>query len=125
LDYLDYDGSLAQKEFALGVFLDVEEAFDNTSFESMDDAASDHGGCSTINRWLDFMLRSRSGFVDIRRVRVRKSLRRGYPQRGVQHVQSPLLLWNMMVDSLLNLMSKYNEDPRTKDEQDMQNMLQV
>jgi hypothetical protein len=34
------DGSLAQKELALSVFLDV----DNTSFESMDDAASDHGG---------------------------------------------------------------------------------
>jgi hypothetical protein len=64
------DGSLAQKEFALGVFLDVAGAFDNTSFESMDEAASDHGVCSTINRWIDFMLRSRSVFVDIRGVRV-------------------------------------------------------
>jgi hypothetical protein len=51
------------------------------------------------------MLRSRSGFVDIRRVRVRMSLRRGYPQRGVQ---SPLLLWNMMVDSLLNRLEDCN-----------------
>jgi hypothetical protein len=64
------DGSLAQKEFALGVFFDVEGAFDNTSFESMDDAANDHGVCSTINRWINFMLRSHSVFVDIRRVRV-------------------------------------------------------
>jgi hypothetical protein len=38
------DESLAQKEFALGVLLDVEGDFDNRSFESMDDAASDHGG---------------------------------------------------------------------------------
>jgi hypothetical protein len=59
------DGSLAQKEFALGIFLDVKGAFDNTSFESMDDAASDHGVCSTINRWIDFILRSRSVFVSI------------------------------------------------------------
>jgi hypothetical protein len=44
------DGSLAQKEFALGVFLDVEGTFDNTSFESMDDAGNDHDVCSTINR---------------------------------------------------------------------------
>jgi hypothetical protein len=46
------DGSLAQKAFALDVFLDVEGAFDNTFFESMEDAASDldHGFCSTINR---------------------------------------------------------------------------
>jgi hypothetical protein len=56
------DGSLAQKEFALGVFLDVKEAFNNTSFESMDDAASGHGVCSTINRWIDFMLRLHSVF---------------------------------------------------------------
>jgi hypothetical protein len=62
-----YDVYLDQKEFALGVFLNVEGAFDNTSFESMDDAASDHGVCSTINRWIDFMLRSRSVFVDISR----------------------------------------------------------
>jgi hypothetical protein len=42
--------AMAQEEFALGVFPDIEGAFDNTSFESMDDAASDHGICSTINR---------------------------------------------------------------------------
>jgi hypothetical protein len=38
------------KEFVFDVFLDVEGASDNTSFESMHDAASDHGVCSTINR---------------------------------------------------------------------------
>jgi hypothetical protein len=64
------------------VFLDVEGAFDNTSFESMDDAASNHGVCSTINRWIDFMLRSRSVFVDIRGVRVHMSVSRGCPQGG-------------------------------------------
>jgi hypothetical protein len=62
------DGALAQKEFALSVFLDVEGAFDNTSFESVDDAPNDHGVCLTINRMIDFMLRSRSVFVDIRGV---------------------------------------------------------
>jgi hypothetical protein len=74
------DGSLAQKKFALGVFLDVERAFDNTSFESMDDEASHHGVCSTINRWIDCMLRSRGVFVDIGGVRVHMSVRRGCPQ---------------------------------------------
>jgi hypothetical protein len=49
---------------------DVEGPFDNTSSESMDETASDHGVCSTIIRWIDFMLRSRSVFVDIRGVRV-------------------------------------------------------
>jgi hypothetical protein len=51
--------SLAQQKIALGVFLDVEGASGNSSFESMDDAAGDHGVCSIINRWIDFMLRSR------------------------------------------------------------------
>jgi hypothetical protein len=59
---------------------DVEGAFDNTSFESMDDAASDHCVCSIINRWIDFMLRSRSVFVDFRGIRVHTSVRRGCPQ---------------------------------------------
>jgi hypothetical protein len=48
----------------------AERAFDNTSFESMDDAVRNHGVCSTINRWIDFMLRSRSVFVNIRGVRL-------------------------------------------------------
>jgi hypothetical protein len=98
------DGSLGQKEFALGVFFDVEGAFDNTTFESMDDATCDHGVCSTINRWIDFMLRSRRGFVDIRGVRVHISVRRGCPQGGVL---SPLI-WHMEADSLMNRLGNCN-----------------
>jgi hypothetical protein len=63
--------------------LNVEGAFYNTSFESMDDAARDHGVFSTINRLIDFMLRSRNVFVDIRGVRVEMSVRRGCPQGSV------------------------------------------
>jgi hypothetical protein len=33
------EGSLNQKEFALGVFLDIDGAFDNASFGSMDAAS--------------------------------------------------------------------------------------
>jgi hypothetical protein len=72
----------------LGVFLDIEGAFDNTSFEPMDDAASDHGVCSTINRCIDFMLRSRSVFVEIRGVRVDMSVQRGYSQRVYNRTHS-------------------------------------
>jgi hypothetical protein len=58
-------------------------------FELMDDAASDHGVCSTINRWMDFV---RSVFVDVRGVRLHTSVRRGCPQRSVLSS----LLWNMV-----------------------------
>jgi hypothetical protein len=44
------------------------------------------------------MLKSRSVFVDIRRVRVHMSVRRGCPQEAVI---SPLL-WNMLADNLMN-----------------------
>jgi hypothetical protein len=74
------NGSLAQKEFALSVFLDVEGAFDNTSFESMDAVVSDHDVCSTINRWVDFMLTSRSVFIEIRGVRMHISVRSSFPE---------------------------------------------
>jgi hypothetical protein len=50
------DGSLDQKEFALGVFHDVERAFDNTSFVKMDDAARDHGVCSCSDRAVFFSI---------------------------------------------------------------------
>jgi hypothetical protein len=39
------DGSLAQKEFALGVFLDVEGVFDNISFEVIDYASEGMDKC--------------------------------------------------------------------------------
>jgi hypothetical protein len=50
------------------------------------------------------MLRSRSVFVDIRGVRVQMSVQRGYPQEGIL---SPLL-WNLVVDSLLNRLGNCN-----------------
>jgi hypothetical protein len=89
------DGSLAQKKSLPW----AERAFDNTSFESMDDTASDHGVCSTKNRWIDFfMIRWRSVFVDIRGVRLHIVVRHGCPQRNVLLP----LLWNTVADSLLN-----------------------
>jgi hypothetical protein len=45
-----YELAKSFKEFALGVFLDVERVFDNTFFDLTDDAASEHGVCSTINK---------------------------------------------------------------------------
>jgi hypothetical protein len=98
------DGSLAQKYFVLGVFLDVERAFENTTFELMDDAANDHGVCSTINRWIDYMLRSGSVFVDIRGVIVHMIVRRGCLQGSVLSS----LLCSMVADSLLNRLKNCN-----------------
>jgi hypothetical protein len=94
------DGSLAEKEFALGVFLDVEGAFDNTSFDSMDDAASDHSVCSTINRWIDFMLRSRCVFC---RYQGSYSSYECAMWLSTGGCIIALILWNMVTDSLSQL----------------------
>lgn len=37
----------------LVLFLDIEEAFDNTSFKSIVRAASNHGVENTIFKWMD------------------------------------------------------------------------
>jgi hypothetical protein len=54
------EGSLNQTELALGVFLDIDGAFDNASFGSMDAANGDHGVVLTLRRWIDAMLRCQS-----------------------------------------------------------------
>jgi hypothetical protein len=52
--------SLNQNKFALGVFLDIDGAFDIGSFGSMDAASGEHGVVLTLRRWIDAMLRCRS-----------------------------------------------------------------
>jgi hypothetical protein len=47
---------LGHKIFALGAFLDVEGAFDNTSFEAMGKACADHEVHFTNSRWIAAML---------------------------------------------------------------------
>jgi hypothetical protein len=42
-------GSLNQKEFALDVFLDIDGAFDNATFGSMNAASGEHGFVLTLH----------------------------------------------------------------------------
>jgi hypothetical protein len=48
------------KEIALGAFVDIEGAFDRTTFEVITQAAERHGTESTICRWICSMLESRN-----------------------------------------------------------------
>jgi hypothetical protein len=63
---------LNQKEFAPGEFLNIDGAFDNTSFGSMDAVSGEHRVVIILRRWIDAMV----------------LVNRGYPKRGVL----PLLL---------------------------------
>jgi hypothetical protein len=79
------------------VFLDIDGAFDNTSFGSVDAASGEHGVVLTLRRWIDAMLRCRIVRVEINGSRVRVLVDRGCLQGGVLST----LLWSMVVDCLL------------------------
>ena len=83
--------ALDQQEIALGVFLDIEGAFDNTSYDSMCLALSRHGTDLTIVRWIRATLEGRLATAAL------GDVTRGCPQGGVL---SPLL-WCLVVDDLL------------------------
>jgi hypothetical protein len=51
--------ALDQQEIALGVFLDIEGAFNNTSYDSMCTALTRHGVDPTIVRWIRGTLEGR------------------------------------------------------------------
>jgi hypothetical protein len=94
---LQIEKSLNNKKIALGAFLDIEGASDNTSLQSMILAASNHGTDNTCCRWLKAILKSRQVQATMFNETLQVSMAKGYPQGGVL---SPLL-WDLANDDLL------------------------
>lgn len=97
--------AMEQKKYAMGIFVDIEGAFDNATFDGMCEAARQHGIDNTVVNWLRSMLvyRAISAEADCGRF-VLAGVNRGCPQGGVL---SPLL-WCMLVDSLLDTLDEPN-----------------
>lgn len=93
----DIEKAFSQKQSCLGVFLDIEGAFDNVSFNAIIEAALFHGVPSVIASWIHEMLKNRYLNSSLRRAYIRKQCIKGCPQGGVL---SPLL-WNLVADGLL------------------------
>lgn len=93
----DIEKAFAQKQSCLGVFLDIEGAFDNVSFDAILEAARNHGLPTMITNWIHQMLKNRHLFSTLRQAAIRKLSVCGCPQGGVL---SPLL-WNLVADTLL------------------------
>ena len=93
--------ALSHNEFALGMFMDIEGAFDNATFESMCVAAERHGLEPTLVRWVNSMLRSRKITADLNGSTHTIIANKGCPQGGVI---SPLL-WSLVVNELLVLLN--------------------
>jgi hypothetical protein len=90
---------IEHKEIALGAFLDIEGAFDNTSFKTIITAARERGLEETCCRGIEFMLGGRFVHTSLLGSSITAKVMRGCPQGGVL---SPLV-WNLVVDRLLTV----------------------
>lgn len=84
-------------ESVLGVFMDIEGAFDNTTVAAVAQAACDRGVGGDIIDWIEDMLTDRHLHATLNGVSVTATTRRGCPQGSVL---APLL-WLLVVDGLL------------------------
>ncbi|KAL1446432.1 hypothetical protein WDU94_012296 [Cyamophila willieti] len=91
------EATIMHKEAALAAFLDIEGAFDNTTFETMILAIKKHGIDDTCCRWIETMLKTRSIKITMFGQTTNALIKRGCPQGGVI---SPLL-WDLVVNELL------------------------
>jgi retron-type reverse transcriptase len=87
------------KEIALVALLDIEGAFDNTSFKTIITAARERGLEKTCCRWIWSMLECKLVHVSLMGSNLTAKVAGGYPRVGVL---SPLL-WNLVVDRLLTV----------------------
>ena len=83
----------------MGAFLDIEGAFDNTSFKTIITAVKEHGLEETCCGWIEFMLESRLVHTSLMGSSLTAEVTRGCPQGAVL---SPLL-WNLVLDRLLTV----------------------
>ena len=90
------------KEIALSVFLDIEGAFNYTTFDSISEAARSFGIDDAVVRWIRAMLESRIISSSINSVTLSSTVVRGCPQGGVL---SPLL-WCLVLDGLLHTLNE-------------------
>jgi len=88
-----------QQETALGVFLDIEGAFNNTSYDSKCDVLFKHGVNYIIVWWIRATLEGHLAAANLHGYSKRVVVSRGCPQGGVL---SPLL-WCLVDDLIARL----------------------
>jgi hypothetical protein len=94
-----FEKSLNHKEIALGAFLAIEGAFDNTPFNAITTAARGGRLDEACCKWVGSMLESRLIHTSVMGSSLTAKVVGGYPQGGVL---SPLL-WNLVVDRFLTI----------------------
>ena len=95
----DIESSTLRGNHALGVFLDIEGAFDNLLPSAAIQGMRRKGLPEYLIKWYAHYLRGRSISIDVKGVIWSRRLTKGTPQGGVL---SPLI-WNMAFDGLIDL----------------------
>ena len=92
------EGAINNGNFALGIFLDIEGAFDNIKFNRIYQALIDAQIPEIISIWIYNMLINRTVTLELHGTKIVRKIYRGCPQGGIL---SPLL-WNLTLNTLLN-----------------------
>ena len=90
---------LEKKEYALGVFLDIQGAFDNVSAKAIERGMRKKGLPESLIKWYCHYVGHRRLVVDHNGIKVVRYLTRGTPQGGVL---SPVI-WNLVFEDFLAL----------------------
>ncbi len=91
--------ALVKRKFALGVFLDIQGAFDNVQPESIIQGMITKGINSNLIKWYHHYLLNRVIAMDHKGIKMSRHLTLGTPQGGVL---SPIM-WNLVFESLIEL----------------------
>lgn len=91
------ESTIKNGEVALGCFMDIEGAFDNTEFEVITNAARERQMENVAVKWIVKMLSGRTVEAAVCGTKSRVIVTRGCPQGGIL---SPIL-WCIVIDSLL------------------------
>ena len=94
------ESALKNGNFALGIFLDIEGAFDNIPFTAIKEALEHSIGKGNISNWIMQLVSTRKLQFTLGATAFIFQVLAGCPQGGVL---SPFL-WNLVIDGLLRLM---------------------
>ena len=87
--------------YSLAIFLDIQGAFDNVSFDAISESLTEAEVDWGLARWIDNMLRNRSTEVEWAGAKITMNLSKGCAQGGVL---SPFM-WNTTIGGLLRLLN--------------------
>ena len=94
--------ALAAEQYALGVFFDIQGAFDNISSGAVRQALHDRKVIFAVRNWIGAVIEQRTVFVRVGQTLLQVITQCGLPQGGGL---SPTL-WSLVADSLLKWLTK-------------------